>query len=266
MDDKTLLKARTFELSQRSFDNAYLTHTSFLTLSEQNLFYEILKEEHVDVLTRSLNGVHYVFYGGRNDSDRRVLFFLPYYMNEEGFYKEMDEDNVISCLMIEPKNAKFSDILTHRDFLGSLMQLGYEREVFGDIFTDGTVGYIFLLKSVAENVKENIIKIKHTSVRVTEIKPNECPFKQNYDQKSIIVSSLRIDNVISEVFNLSRAASQELISQENVFIDGIMARSNSILLKDGARVSIRGKGKFVFDKVEHETRKERLVVLIRMYK
>lgn len=266
MDDKSLLKARVLELSQRCFDDGYLTHTQFLTSSEQNLFYEILCEEHIDVSAHSLNGVHYVFYGGREENDRNVLFFLPYYMDEDAFYEEMSSDDVIACLMIEPKNAKFADKLTHRDFLGSLMQLGYERDVFGDIFTDGTTGYIFLLKTVLDQIRENITKIKHTSVIAKEIKTSECPFKQEYEGKSIIVSSLRIDNVVAEAFNISRTLAQEFISQESVFVNGVAAKSNSLSLKEGDRVSIKGKGKFIFGRVESKTRKERFVVSIKLYK
>lgn len=266
MDNKSLLKARILELSHRASDDGYLTHTSFLTLSEQNLFYEILREEHIDISSHSLNGSHYIFYGGREDNDRSILFFLPYYMNEEDFYKAVDDDEIITCLMIEPKNIKFSDKLTHRDFLGALMQLGFEREVFGDILTDGTIGYVFLLKSIVNQIKEDIIKIKHTSVKIKEIKPSECPFKQEYEEKSIIVPSLRIDCIIAETFNLSRASAQELISQECVFVNGMTAKSNSLTLKEGTRISIKSKGKFIFEKIEHQTRKDKLVITIKLYK
>lgn len=266
MDAKAILKSRMFELSQRARDNGYLTHTSFLTLSEQNLFYQILKEERIDKLTHALNGSRYIFYGGKEDNDRNILFFLPYYMDEEEFCDEMRMDNIITCLMIEPKNINFSDKLTHRDYLGSLMQLGYERDVFGDILTDGSIGCVFLLKKVAEEIEKNLIKIKHTSVKVKEIKTSECPLKQEFEQKEIIVSSTRIDSIIGETFNLSRASAQDLIDSECVYVNGATIKSNSFILKDGNRVSIKGKGKFIFDKVERETRKERLVVSIRLYK
>lgn len=265
MNEKELLQARVKELSQRASSDGYLTHTSFLTLSEQNLFYQILRENHINPSLGQVSGVKYILFGGREENDRNILFFLPYYMDKTEFYSEMKEGNIITCLRIEPKNVKFSDKLSHRDYLGALMHLGYEREVFGDILTDGTIGYLYLLKPVAEQVKNDITKIKHTVVEVTEIKPSECPFEQRYIEKTITIASNRIDNVLGEAFNLSRRFAQELIGKENVFVNGMTMMSNAHALKANDRVSVKGEGKFIYVGNEHETKKGRIAVTLKVY-
>lgn len=265
MDEKELLKARVKELSQRANSDGYLTHTSFLTLSEQNLFFQILKEDHINPNAGIVSGVKFILFGGREDNDRNILFFLPYYMEDAEFYSEMKEGNIITCFRIEPKNVKFSDKLTHRDYLGALMHLGYEREVFGDILTDGTTGYLFLLKSVADQIKDDIAKVKHTVVEVSEIKPSECPFEQRYEEKSITIASNRIDTILGEAFHLSRRSAQELIGKESVFVNGITMMSNAHSLKANDRVSVKGEGKFIYVGNEHETKKGRIAVNIKIY-
>lgn len=72
----------------------------------------------------------------------------------------------ITLLHLSPKSVKFSDRLTHRDYLGALMNLGFDRSMFGDILTDGTEGYIYVQRSVAKLVKQELGKVSHTTIDV----------------------------------------------------------------------------------------------------
>ena len=75
------------------------------------------------------------------------------------------EDPPICCIRIEPVNAKFSDALTHRDFLGSVMGLGLKREVLGDIVLEDNCGYLFCHDTVAPYIIEQLNQVRHTTVR-----------------------------------------------------------------------------------------------------
>lgn len=266
MEDKDILIARVKELSQRAINQSFLTHTNFLSLSEQNIFFQYLKENGLYQANERMGDVSYALYGGHEESDRKVLFFLPYYLDKAKFLEEEKNGNTITCLHIYPKNRKFSDILTHRDYLGALMHLGYEREEYGDILTDGTDGYLFVLKTIAPFLKEELTKIKHTVVDVEEVSPLLCPFKQQFEDKTIHIASNRLDCVLAEVFNLSRRSSQEAIGQEMVFVDGMTIKNNAYEMKENQRVSLRGKGKFLYLGHEKETKKGRLVTTVKIYK
>lgn len=265
MEEIDILRGRIHDLSQRASKDSYLTHTEFLSLSEQALFYKILKEEHVSLLEKKYAGVSYFLFGGHEDDDRKIIFFLPYYQKEEEIKNQIMDGEIISVIHIYPKNIKFADVLTHRDYLGALMHLGINRNQFGDILTDGTNGYIFIMSSFASLIKEELIKVKHTSVNVEVIKPKDCPFKMRFSLENINVASLRLDCIIAEVFHLSRRDSQILIASESVFINGMTCMDNSHNLNENDRVSIKGKGKFIYIGQQGLTRKGRLFIKIKRY-
>lgn len=265
MENKELISARAKELAYRTSSQGYLSHTDFLSLSEQNEFFLFLKEEHINPEQGMLLGVRFRMYGGHAESDRKMIFFLPYYMSEEEFVNLQDEGDTISCLHVYPKNKKFADMLTHRDYLGALMKLGYERDQFGDILSDGVDGYVFMNKQVSSFVKDELIKIKHTTVENVEISPRECPFEQKFVEETIHIPSERIDCIIGEVFHLSRRSAQELIGKECVFVDGMTMKNNSHILKENNRVSIRGYGKFIYLANAYTTKKGRLCTKVKRY-
>ena len=121
-------------------------------------------------------GARYFFYGGGEESESKVLFFLPEYadLSEE----EENERNgaTIVALHIEGKKAAYAEELSHRDYLGALMNLGYEREQFGDILVEGKEAYVFLFKAIAEEVQKSLINVRHTTVKSTIVLPKDCPF------------------------------------------------------------------------------------------
>lgn len=264
MDDKDILLARVRELSYRASSNGYLTHTGFLSLSEQNAFFSFLRESHVDPNRREYQGSRFLLYGGNDEADRKMIFFLPYYLSDEVFLSQ-ESCQIITCLKISPKNEKFADHLTHRDYLGALMKLGYEREMYGDILTDGTTGYVFLSASIASYVKDELTKVRHTVVDGTLIPCRECQFRPQFRELTLHLASERIDCVIAEVFHLSRRSSQELIGKDCVFVDGMTMMDNSFHLKPESRVSIRGYGKFIYHGNPNLTKKGRYVAKADLY-
>ena len=145
------------------------------------------------------------------------------------------------------------------------MNLGYERKEFGDILTDGTLGYLFLVKSIAEDVKESLVRVKHTPVSASLLPPGSCPFVFRFQEKRITLAHNRIDAIIKEAFDLSRRDSQEKIGKEEVFVDGRTIKDNSYRVKAGQRISVRGKGKFIYIGDERETRKNRIATTIKIY-
>lgn len=265
MDEVSLFKARVKELSYRASSSGYITHTEFLSLSEQNIFYDYLKEEHIDYRKKQLSSSAFVFDGGHEEDDRKMIFFLPSYITEDEFHQKHLDEDYISCLEITPKVIKFAETLTHRDYLGALMNLGFMRNRFGDILTDGTVAYLFCAREIKDQVIENLGKVRHTAVDVKEIKLSECPFTQRFLEKNLIVASDRLDVILGEVFNLSRRSAQEVIAQENVCINGRTIMNNSFALKENQRVSVRGHGKFIFVSSNGTTKKGRLKVKVKVF-
>ncbi len=267
MDDKELLAGRINELSTKAYMNSYVTHTNFLSQSELANFYEILRIKGISSNSRSINGSQYLIYGGKSDFDRAVVCFLPDYLDEEGFLlQEKENPEIISCIHVTPVNAKFADELNHRDYLGSLMNLGIERDLTGDIIATDKEAYIYVLKSIAELICKELVRIKHTTVKCEEINPKDCDVEPEFEEITGSVASERTDAILAFVYRLSRSDSQKLIEAEKVFIDGRTAVSGGYTLKTGSRVSVRGYGKFIYMGTEKETRKGRLFVRVKIYK
>lgn len=244
MEKNNFLLSHIRDLSSRSLTYFCITSTSFLSLSEQSIFLK----EYSSLNKEFNNNLTYLLYGGNNEeNDRKILFIYPKDIAQE----EIDTyiENEISLLLIKAKNKKYSDQLSHRDFLGSLMNLGIKRETIGDILIDQTSknsGTIYVLSSIKIEIINNLTTIKHTPIDIKEINLNESPYKLNFEYIEIYVSSLRLDNIIKEVFNLSREDSKELIIKECVFVNGKTKTNPSYILKKDERVSIKGKGKFIF--------------------
>ncbi len=176
-----------------------------------------------------------------------------------------EEEFPIRCLIIRPSAQKFADALTHRDFLGALMNLGIERDILGDIIVRDNVGYVFCERAMAVFLKEHLSQVKHTAVFCEIVK--ECPAEANPEflAQEFTVSSERCDAVVAKAYQLSRSESVLLFSSKRVFVNGRQYENNSGSLKPGDVVSVRGYGKFVFDGVQCETKKGRNRVRIRRY-
>ena len=132
--NNAFLAGRIRDLATRAYNNSFVTHTDFLSASEVASFYQQLASEGIPSNVKEYCGANYVVYGGFPDAERAMICFLPDYMDEETFMaSEKAEPSVLSCVRIAPVNNKFADELNHRDYLGSLMNLGIERDQIGDI-------------------------------------------------------------------------------------------------------------------------------------
>lgn len=231
METDELLKKRFRELARKCYQNNQYTFTSFLAPADLACFYEMEKE---------LSYVPYKVWGGSELSERVIVRFGQ---EEELGY---EEEFPIACIEVRPLAAKFADALTHRDFLGALMNLGIERSTLGDIWLKENIGYIFCLEGMADFIIENLSKVKHTSVKCSRAK--EIPSLPDIDgqELKIQIASERIDGVLSKVFKLSRSEAVDLFRQKKVFIGGRFCENNSQILKKGDIISARGYGKFEY--------------------
>ena len=265
MDEHELLKRRILELAERASSRGYPTHTAFIPLSEQSVLKELENEKRASLNANRIGEAQFLLYGGNEENESKVLFLYPDYcdLSEE---KEKEENGeTIMVLHIEGKKAEYAQELSHRDYLGALMNLGYEREQFGDILVEGKEAYVFLFKSIAEEVAKSLLSVSHTYVKNSLILPKDCPFHPVKEEKSINVSSPRLDCVLAEVYSLSREEAQRIIEKGDVLL-GIAPNENvSYLLKGGELIATRGKGKFVYLGEEKTSRKGRLFVKVVVY-
>ncbi|ETP70936.1 hypothetical protein UYO_3121, partial [Lachnospiraceae bacterium JC7] len=249
-----------------AYNNDYLTHTHFLSAGDIASFYSLIKNSGGSLHTHVFNGSRYVIYGGHTDSDRNVICFLPGYISEEDFLiSEPLAGDIIKCLHIVPLNQKFADALSHRDFLGALMNMGIERDQIGDILVEESDAFVFVLSEIAEIIAGELCRVRHTSVKCEIVSPCECTIEPRFTEISGSVASERLDAVIAMVFHLSRGKAQDIIKAENVFINGRSTTDSGYDLKPGERISVRGYGKFIFVEMGNVTKKGRVYAHIKLY-
>lgn len=198
---------------------------------------------------KSFGSIPFEVWGGAENAERVVMRIGD--PESLGY----DEAYPISFIRISPKSQKFADDLSHRDFLGALVNLGIDRSVLGDIYISENVGYVICLSRMSKFIAENLTRIKHTSVLCEEV--DELPQVSISDPKDIFLraSSLRLDLVISKVYNLSRNISAHLFECRKVFVNGRLCESASYELKIGDVVSVRGYGRFELSNVGEANKK-----------
>ena len=125
-----LLQSRLMDLAKKSYRQCIYTHTGFLGMAELDVYYRMEKE---------LCFSHPALFGGYEGAQRQVIRFG----NPEEFGYE--EEFPIVCIRISPLSSKFAESLSHRDFLGALMNLQIERSQIGDILVGEKVSYLYCL-------------------------------------------------------------------------------------------------------------------------
>lgn len=257
-EEGQLLAGRVRDLAHRAMQNEYLTHTGFLSLSEQSRAAEALEPADRGV-----------FCGGLPEADRRVLFFLPPWMEEETLLRQEESgEGEIACVKILVRGARFTKEIGHRDCLGALMHLGIGRDQVGDILLekDGSCAYAFVLAGIAGHICRELVTVGRAHVDTQIVPPSVCTARPVLEPRSGSIASVRIDNLIAMVFHLSRSAAQQLIEREEVFADGRIVTAVSRAPHSGSRISVRGYGKFIYEGEEKTTKKGRIFVKTSVYR
>jgi RNA-binding protein YlmH len=160
---------------------------------------------------------------------------------------------------------KFADMLTHRDFLGAILNLGIDRRVIGDILIDQATGYVMCTSVMADYLSQNLTRVKHTSVHTEPAGSLPAGLEPKLVTRQIQAGSNRLDAVVAQVHRLSRSKAQELIRNGQVFINGRLVENTSRDLREGDEISVRHHGKFRYLGPVRETRKGKLCIRVERY-
>ncbi len=213
-----------------------------------------MSERRQAVAENYLNSVYfqnYTFFGGYENSERKVLGL---------FFDEIDISAFpVSALEFKYRNC---DKLTHRDFLGSLMSLGIEREIVGDILVDDGRCVVFVKSEMKDYIVSQIFKIGNVGIKITDADIEKLPQGRGQEELSYTVSSLRLDNIVAGVANLSREKTKQLILSGSVCVNFMQTQNVSLILNANDTFTIRGKGKFILKGIIGKTKKDRFKISV----
>ena len=248
--EEQLLKKRILDLADLCCRRDIPSYTDFLNLNEQTVFHS---------LERSLPPVRFMLTGGYEPAERKIVCFLP-------SYEEETMEPPISILEVKPVSPRFAEALTHRAYLGALMNLGIERAMIGDIVVKDLDGYVMVLKKISRYVLENLDTVGRTAVEAAVWEGAEELLEPEYEEVAGTVSSVRLDAIVALCGRVSRTKAAGLIAGEKVFINGQAVLSPSRQMEPGEILSIRGVGKFLFSRNGGQTKKGRISVTFLKYR
>lgn len=247
--EELILQKRLMDLSRISWQRGIVTFSDFLNLNELNILHTIPKEEFYS---------QYETFGGYACAERQMVAFLPDALCYEYTYP-------FQAVRIRPLNRKFSGELSHRDYLGALLNLGMERCKIGDILVFEKEAVVFISGHMSDFVTENLTRVRHTSVMASVEEAGTFAYEPAYETIRGNVASIRLDALLAQAFASSRTRLSGLIEGKKVFVNGKLIVNNGYHVKENDVISVRGMGKFRYCGILSETRKGRYFVEIRKY-
>lgn len=265
MDREKLTEKRIEELIRRCEMRGIPVHTDLMSPTGQDAFARLTERE---------SGVRAFLFGGYEGAERKAGFLLP--AEESGklasavdltanpgarseAVRELTA-GVLAVLRADLPKVGAGETLSHRDWLGAVMNLGIDRGKVGDILPDEGGAYLICMEEMADHIAENLTRVRHSNVSVRRGTLPESITNPVPETREFSVASLRIDSVAAGAFGLSRSKAAALIAGEQVFVNGKMISSASAELKEDDVITVRHFGRAVFRGCSGRSKKGRLFV------
>lgn len=233
-----------------------LVNTEFLNMYQENIIRKELER---------IKAKNYILTGGYSEAESKILIMYPEKITEE-IAKE-NITNIIKVIKIQLPNEQKGKY-QHRDYLGTIMQFGLERERIGDIIVYEDEAYVIVLSENAQYIKDSLQttkKFKKSKIEIIDIVEMKVK-KPEFEEIKISVNSQRLDNFISEICKISRSETTRLIASELVSINCKIETKQTKTVEIGDILIIRGKGKFIVSDFLDINRKGKQVVIVKKYK
>ncbi len=225
-----------------------------------------------------------VLWGGFPTAERRRAIVLPDYT--EGL---TDPDRLAANPVAALEEAGLDDLadalreavvvltvrgsgyraLSHRDYLGSVLGLGLDRDAIGDIVVadgDTPCAYLVTDARIADFLVTDLKKVATDAVKVSRPADGlaQIPVRKLSPIRDTVASA-RLDCVVAALCNLSRDAAQNAIRQALVELNYEPVTDCDRTVEPPATLSVRGFGKFVVEGFDGETRKGRMRMVAGKY-
>ena len=174
------------------------------------------------------------------------------------------KDAEISLLWVRPADSRAQ--LEHRQILGSLMGLGFRRDVIGDIQAGKSGFYIATTLEIAPFLLNHwtLAGRERIELSIFNEKPDLLP--DLGEERRITVNSSRLDTVIAHAFGVSRSVAQEWITQGKVRKGGLSVFKADAEVQPDDLISCRGYGRIKLLESSQTRKKERIAWKILLFR
>ena len=246
--DKRVEAAHILDLCDNALEHHEKVTTPFLSFGLSIWCINILKASYLNHLT----------WGGFSDAER-----VRYVLDSRGAVL-INEDAQVTLIHALPRKKGIT--LRHRDILGSLLGLGLEREVIGDIRQSEQGVVIAVCSHIQDYILQNWTNVGKENIQVAVAGLGTSILPVAGQEKRVVTSSCRLDNVASTAFGSARGIMQELISHGLVKKNDIVTDKPDMEVRVNDIISCRGKGRFKISEEDARTRKGKHAWKIFIYK
>ncbi len=247
--EKELLK-RMLDLAYRAQKTYGITYTDFV----DPFLLGKIKSYRLELL-----GLNMSSYGGQGNSERHMIALAHHDLDI------IEEEFPIGYLKIAVKTG-IGKPLSHRDYLGSIMGLGIEREKIGDLIIQEDEAFVMAHRDISDYIMHTLETVsRYGKVRCGLVSKEEIPdLTLGYKSIDGTVSSPRADAILASGFHLSRAVVAKLIGADQAVCNGTII-SQSTPIMEGDICTLRGHGKMKVNEIGSVTKKGRIRVNIHRY-
>ena len=236
------------DFAEQALKNQKYKLSGFLTPFEQGM---------AETIAKTLGGLKVEFNGGFDGAERKRAAFC---------HEDFAGTPAFEIAVIKSEwNGEFAR-LSHRDVLGSILSLGVEREVIGDIIATKEFAKILVDKKLANYFVTNLKQIGGANVEtnldeLSEIAPKE----ERIKEIKATVASLRADSIVAAGFGMSRSKAATEIAADKVKLNWQTVKNAAQSIKEGDVLSMHGRGRLEVAEIRGQTKKGRISVVLKRY-
>ncbi len=236
------------DFAEQALKNQKYKLSGFLTPFEQSM---------AETIAKTLGGLNVEFDGGFDGAERKRAAFC---------HEDFAGTPAFEIAVIKAEwNGEFAR-LSHRDVLGSILSLGVEREIVGDIIATKEFAKILVDKKLADYFITNLKQIGGASVETTLDELSEiAPKEERIKEIKATVASLRADSIVAAGFGMSRSKAATEIAADKVKLNWQTVKNAAQSIKEGDVLSMHGRGRLEVAEIRGQTKKGRISVVLKRF-
>lgn len=191
---------------------------------------------------------------------KKFNIYIPYEDSEKVIFYTNEVPKIVLY------EIKSKEKLKHQEIMGSIFSLNLDETLFGDIVIDNDRYFIYLFEDIENYFINNFTSVGKYNINLEKLDIDYLKdYKRKYEELELIVSSERIDTIVSRLTNINRKEINDKIKNDEIIVNADILKNNSYILKENDIFSIRRFGKYKYIGVVNHTKKDNLVVQINKY-